>query len=81
MLLPQGDTPEQYVDAATILSERAYTGEQIARLASELGKDLKMVSDSEGRAAQGIAQESVAEGHNVNGPLDKGLWVHTAWFT
>jgi hypothetical protein len=65
MLLPQGDAPEQYVDAATILSERAYTGEQIARLAGELGKDLKMVSDNEGRSAQGNEQEFGTERHQV----------------
>ena len=65
MLLPQGDAPEQYVDAATILSERAYTGEQIARLAGELGKDLKMVSDNEGRSTQGNEQEFGTERHQV----------------
>jgi hypothetical protein len=53
------------VDAATILSERAYTGEQIARLAGELGKDLKMVSDNEGRSAQGNEQEFGTERHQV----------------
>ena len=65
ILLPQGDTMDQYVDAATILRERAYTEEQIARLAGEVGKDLKMVSDSEGRAAQGNEQEFVTDRHQV----------------
>ena len=65
LLLPQGDTPEQYVDAATILQERAYTGEQVARLAGELGKDLKMVSDNEGRPAQGNEHEFGTERHQV----------------
>jgi hypothetical protein len=51
VLLPSGDTRDQYVDAATILQERAYTWPQIARLAGELGKDLKMLADREGRSA------------------------------
>ena len=57
MLLPAGDTTEQYVDAAAILQERAYTDEQIGRLAKELGKDLKMVSENEGRSLQYNQQE------------------------
>jgi prophage antirepressor-like protein len=65
LLLPQGDTPEQYVDAATILQERAYTGEQVARLAGELGKDLKVVSDNEGRSTQGNEQAFGTERHQV----------------
>jgi hypothetical protein len=65
VLLPQGETVDQYVDAATILQERAYTGEQVARLAGELGKDLKMVSDSEGHVAQGNEQDFGTERHQV----------------
>jgi hypothetical protein len=65
VLLPQGETVDQYVDAATILQERAYTGEQIARMAGELGKDLKMVSDSEGHVAQGNEQGFGTERHQV----------------
>jgi hypothetical protein len=57
VLLPAGDTRDEYVDAAGILRERAYTEEQIPRLAGELGKDLKMVASSEGREAQGSEQE------------------------
>jgi hypothetical protein len=57
MLLPAGDTTEQYVDAAAILQERAYTDEQIGRLAKELGKDLKMVAENEGRSLQYNQQE------------------------
>ena len=55
MLLPAGDTTEQYVDAAAILQERAYTDEQIGRLAKELGEDLK--TESEGRSLQYSQQE------------------------
>ena len=65
VLLPQGETVDQYVDAATILQERAYTGEQIARMAGELGKDLKMVCDSEGHVTQGNEQEFGTERHQV----------------
>ena len=57
--------PWNNVDAATILQERAYTGEQVARLAGELGKDLKMVSDNEGRSAQGNEQAFGTERHQV----------------
>jgi len=57
MLLPAGDTTEQYVDAAAILQEPAYTDEQIGRLAKELGKDLKLVSENEGRSLQYNQQE------------------------
>ena len=57
VLLPLGDTMDQYVDAAGILSERAYTEEQIARLAGELGKDLKMVSQDEDQCIQSNEQE------------------------
>jgi hypothetical protein len=42
-LLPPGETTDQYVDSAAILLERGYVGDQIMRLAPELGKDLKMV--------------------------------------
>jgi hypothetical protein len=65
VLLPQGETMDQYVDAATILRERAYTEDQIARMAGELGKDLKMVADSEGRAAQSNEQDFCLERHQV----------------
>ena len=33
VLLPPGDTTDQYIDAAGILQERAYTEEQVGRLA------------------------------------------------
>ena len=65
VLLPQGETMDQYVDAATILRERAYTEEQVARMASEFGKDLKMVADNEGRAAQGNEQAFGTDRHQV----------------
>ena len=65
VLLPQGETVDQYVDAATILLERAHTEEQVARLAGELGKDLKMVADSERRPVQGNEQEFRRDRHQV----------------
>ncbi len=65
VLLPQGETMDQYVDAATILRERAYTEDQVARMAGELGKDLKMVADSEGRAAQRNEQAFGTDRHQV----------------
>jgi hypothetical protein len=65
VLLPQGETMDQYVDAATILRERAYTEDQIARMAGELGKDLKMIADSEGRVAQSNEQNFCLDRHQV----------------
>ena len=65
VLLPLGTTTEQYVDAAAILKERAHTGHQIDRLAPELGKDLKLVRDTEGRAAQSSEQEFGPDSHQV----------------
>ena len=56
MLLPAGDKIDQYIDAAGILQERAHTEDQIDRLAGELGKDLKMVAESEGRSSQSNEQ-------------------------
>ena len=47
VLCPLGESAEQFVDAAAILRERAHTEEQIARLAGELGKDLKLVAEHE----------------------------------
>ena len=55
--LPVGTTRDEYIDAATILKERAYTNEQIDRLAGEFGKDLKLVRDAEGRSAQSNEQD------------------------
>lgn len=65
VLLPQGETLDQYVDAAAILRERAYTEEQIARMSGELGKDLKMVADSEGRDAQSNEQDFLVDRHQI----------------
>jgi hypothetical protein len=65
ILLPPGDATDQYVDATTILRERAYTWPQIARLASELGKDLKVVADSEGRSTHSNEQEFGPARHQV----------------
>ena len=61
MLLPLGTTREEYIDAAIILKERAYTEEQIDRLASEFGRDLKLVRETEGRMAQSNEQEFGSE--------------------
>ena len=57
VLLPMGDASDQFVDAAMILQERAHTEEQIARLAGELGRDLKMVADDEERIAPSNEQQ------------------------
>jgi len=65
VLLPPGDSMDQYVDAAAILRERAYTWQQIARLSGELGKDLKLVADSEGRNAASGEQDFGPARHQV----------------
>ena len=51
-LLPPGESAEQFVDAAAIIRERAHTEDQIARLARELGKDLKLVAENEQTCSQ-----------------------------
>ena len=51
VLLPQSDTPDDYVDAERILIERGHTPHQVTRLAGELGKDLKLVADAEDERA------------------------------
>ena len=45
-----------FVDAAAILRERAHTEDQIARLAGELGKDLKLVAENEQTCSQSNEQ-------------------------
>ena len=65
VLLPQGETMDQYVDAATILRERAHSESQIARLAGELGKDLKVVADNEERVGPSNEQDFLTERHQV----------------
>ena len=65
VLLPSGETMDQYIDAATILQERAQTCQQIDRLAGELGKDLKLVADSEGRNAPSNEQNFGPDCHQV----------------
>ena len=65
VLLPQGETMDQYADAATILRERAHTEAQIARLAGELGKDLKMVADNEERVGPSHERDFLTERHQV----------------
>ena len=46
----------EYIDAARILQERAYTDPQIARLAGEFGKDLKLAKAREGARQSGEQQ-------------------------
>ena len=48
VLLPEGESREEFVDAEIILRERAYTDDHIRHLAGELGKDLKLVAQREG---------------------------------
>ena len=65
MVLPLGTTREEYIDAAIILKERAYTEKQIDRLASELGRDLKLVRETEERAAQSNEQDFGPESKQI----------------
>ena len=71
-LLPPGESPEQYIDATQILLERGHTEEQASRLAGELGKDLKLVSQTEERNLQsreqqyGMDQKQVGLYHRVH---------------
>ena len=60
-LVPGDETVEDFVDAAAILRERAYTEPQIQKLASALGKDLKLVAEWEGREEQGSEQSFGAD--------------------
>jgi len=65
ILLPQGDALGDYVDSASILSERGYTEEQVRRLSGEFGRDLKAVSQSEGRATQSSGHDFGPEERQV----------------
>lgn len=65
MLLPLRTIREEYIDAATILKERAYTEEQIDRLASEFGRDLKLVCENEGRISQSSEQDFGPESKQI----------------
>ena len=65
MLFPLGTTREEYIDAAAILKERAYTEQQIDRLAGEFGRDLKLVREIEGRTAQSNEQEFGPESKQI----------------
>ena len=68
-MLPNGDAGEQYVDAEAILRERAHTETQVRRLCGELGKDLKLVAEGEGKTPQSHEQEF--------GPVQKRVgWYH-----
>ena len=73
LLLPQGDASDDYVDAERILIERGHTSQQVARLAGELGKDLKLVAEAEERAPQtremqfGRDKRQVGLYHRVHG--------------
>jgi prophage antirepressor-like protein len=65
LLLPQGDAPDQYIDAEAILRERGHNDEQIARLAGELGKDLKQLAQKEERDGMSREGQFGAERHQV----------------
>ena len=52
LLLPPGDSLDDYQDAAGILRDRGCSEDQIASLAPELGKDLKLLASDEGRFSQ-----------------------------
>ena len=68
-MLPDSNTGQQYVDAEQILRERAYTETQIGRLCGELGKDLKLVVEGEGKTLQSHEHEF--------GPVQKRVgWYH-----
>ena len=69
VLLPPGESAEQFVDAAAILRERAHTEDQIARLAGELGKDLKLVAEHEQTCCQSNEQTFGSERSQVG-------WYH-----
>jgi len=70
-MLPLGDTADHYVDAAMILRERGHTETHIARLAGELGRDMKLIPEAEDRTPQseeqqfGIARHQVGLFHRV----------------
>ena len=65
VLLPPGHKMEDYLDASQILLERAYTDEQVERLAGEFGKDLKLVFMSENPDAQSSEQEFVRHSKQI----------------
>ena len=65
VLLPEGESAEQFVDAAAILRERAHTEDQILRLAGELGKDLKLVAENEQSSAPSNEQSFGCVRHQV----------------
>ena len=71
LLLPPGDSLEDYQDAAAILRDRGCTEDQIASLAPELGRDLKLVAQEDGRLAQssehrfGPARTQVGAYHRI----------------
>ena len=65
VLLPEGESAEQFVDAAAVLRERAHTEDQILRLAGELGKDLKLIAESEQSSAQSNEQQFGLDRHQV----------------
>ncbi len=69
VLLPPGESAEQFVDAAAILRERAHSDDQIARLAGELGKDLKLVAEHEHTCCQSNEQTFGSERSQVG-------WYH-----
>ena len=65
LLLPEGDSRHEYVDAEQILRDRAYTEEQIRRLAGEFGKALKLAALHEEHARQSSEQRFGADRKQV----------------
>ena len=65
LLLPEGDNRHEYVDAEQILRERAYSEEQIRRLAGEFGKALKLAAQREEHARQSSEQHFGADRKQV----------------
>ena len=64
-MLPLGDTVDHYVDTAMILRERGHTESHIARLAGELGRDMKLMTEAEDRTPQSEEQQFGTERHQV----------------
>ena len=66
ILLPVGDTRDQYVNTEIILRERGLSEGQIIRLCGELGKDLKYMSQKENLNRQSGEQDfGLIEKHQV----------------
>jgi hypothetical protein len=64
-MLPLGDTVDHYVDTAMILRERRHPEPHISRLAGELGRDMKLITEAEDRTPQSEEQQFGNERHQV----------------